>query len=88
VCELAAIDIRANLPETSQVTIDIAPLPTSCELTLVHTIDPKWADFAGRVEQTWTTMLGALARVVESCKDASKRAFDDPASFSIEFAIR
>ena len=56
--------IRENLPETSRVTIDIAPLATGCELVLVRAMDPKWADFAGRVEQSWTSMLAAIGRVV------------------------
>ncbi|HEY1601828.1 MAG TPA: SRPBCC family protein [Pirellulales bacterium] len=57
--------IRANLPESSRVTIDIAPLSTGCELVLVHTIDPKWADFAASIEQSWTSMLTALASVID-----------------------
>ena len=53
--------IRAHLPETSRVVIDITPLESGCAVTVTHEMDPKWAEFAPRVEQGWTTMLAALA---------------------------
>jgi uncharacterized protein YndB with AHSA1/START domain len=52
-----------NLPETTRVTIEIAPRDSGCELTLTHDMDRKWADYAARTEQGWRTMLEALARV-------------------------
>ncbi len=54
--------IRANLPETSRVLIEITPDDGGCELSLTHEIDPKWSDFAPRIQQSWTTMLAALDR--------------------------
>ncbi len=49
----------------SIVTIDIAPRDNGCELTLAHEMQPRWAEFAPRVEQGWTTMLNALGKIVE-----------------------
>lgn len=48
----------------SVVVIDIAPRGEGCELTLVHEMQPQWADYAGRVEQGWTTMLAALGKTL------------------------
>jgi len=56
--------IKENLPETSRVVIEIGLLDDGCELTLTHEMDPKWSEFAPRVEQGWTTMLTALAGIV------------------------
>lgn len=48
----------------SVVTIDITQRDGGCDLTLVHEMQPQWADFAPRVEQGWTTMLTALGKVL------------------------
>jgi len=45
----------------SQVHIDIAASSSGCVLTLVHTMDAKWADYAQRAQGAWNTMLDALA---------------------------
>lgn len=45
----------------SQVHIDIAASSSGCVLTLVHTMDAKWADYAQRAQDAWNTMLDALA---------------------------
>lgn len=45
----------------SRVLIDIAASGNGSVLTLVHTMDAKWADYAARTEQGWNTMLEALA---------------------------
>ena len=45
----------------SQVRIDIAASSSGCVLTLVHTMDAKWADYAERAQVAWSTMLDALA---------------------------
>ncbi|MBI5092823.1 MAG: SRPBCC domain-containing protein [Candidatus Hydrogenedentes bacterium] len=48
----------------SLVIITIAPLESGCELTLLHEMDPKWADYASRAEAGWTKMLDTLAMVL------------------------
>jgi uncharacterized protein YndB with AHSA1/START domain len=45
----------------SRVTIDIVPRDAGCELTLIHRMHPKWAEYAGRTEAGWTRMLDVLA---------------------------
>lgn len=45
----------------SQVQIDIAASSSGCVLTLVHSMDAKWADYAQRAQDAWNTMLDALA---------------------------
>lgn len=45
----------------SHVHIDIGASGNGSVLTLVHTMDAKWADYAARTEQGWNTMLEALA---------------------------
>jgi uncharacterized protein YndB with AHSA1/START domain len=49
---------------TSIVTIDFVR-GTGCQATLVHAMDPKWAEFTGRAEAGWTAMLGALAAMID-----------------------
>ena len=47
--------------EPSQVRIDIATSGSGCVLTLVHSMDAKWAEYAQRTQDGWNTMLDALA---------------------------
>src|ERR1700752_892291 len=50
----------------SRVVIELAPADAGCMLTLTHTMDPKWAEFADRTRAGWTTMLGSLDRALAS----------------------
>jgi hypothetical protein len=45
------------------VRIDIVPLATGCQLTLLHELHPDGADYASRTEAGWTKMLEALGYV-------------------------
>lgn len=45
----------------SQVHIDIVASSSGCVLTLVHSMDAKWSDYAQRTQDGWNTMLDALA---------------------------
>ena len=45
----------------STVQLDIVGSGNGCRLTLVHSMEAKWADYAARTEQGWATMLDALA---------------------------
>jgi Activator of Hsp90 ATPase homolog 1-like protein len=51
--------------DLSRVTIEIVPRGSGCELTLIHEIDPKWAEYKDRTEAGWTTILTAFAKVLE-----------------------
>lgn len=50
-------------PDDSRVTIDITPTESGCELTLIHSLHPDWAEYAQRTELGWNTMLDALQRL-------------------------
>lgn len=45
----------------SQVHIDIVASSSGCVLTLVHSMDAKWTEYAQRTQDGWNTMLDALA---------------------------
>jgi len=51
-------------PPESRVVVEIVPLNSGCELTLVHEIDQKWADYADRTQEGWTKMLGVLNKTL------------------------
>ncbi len=57
-------DFSVNQSETSRVAVDIASLSEGCELTLTHTMHPRWASFAERSKQGWDMMLEGLEGVV------------------------
>jgi uncharacterized protein YndB with AHSA1/START domain len=50
--------------DSSTVTIDIAPTPAGCTVTLAHEMPPQWADFVDRARQAWEKMLGVLATLL------------------------
>lgn len=47
-----------------KVTIDVAPLPKGCELTLTHELDPRYANFADRARDGWTGILDVAAKLL------------------------
>ena len=55
---------KQGQPETSRVTVAIAPLELGCELTLTHELHADWADYAERTEAAWARMLQALGQVL------------------------
>lgn len=61
--------IAGHSTEESVVDIKIRTLETGCELTLTHEMDPKWAEYADRTKQGWTTMVTALARILGEGSD-------------------
>lgn len=55
--------VVGHATDESVVTIEISPQTEGCDLTLTHTMDAKWAEFAARTEAGWKKMLAALADV-------------------------
>jgi uncharacterized protein YndB with AHSA1/START domain len=56
--------IAGESVDESHVAVQIAPLPSGCEVTLTHTLHPQWADFAERTRQGWDFMLGKLEQML------------------------
>lgn len=52
-------------PLVTRVGIEIRPGEHGTDLTLTHEVLPQFADAAERVKESWTTMIEALARLVE-----------------------
>ena len=50
-----------NGSQPDRVAVEIAPLESGCELTLVHEMRPGMAGYAGRTEQGWARILEGLA---------------------------
>lgn len=51
--------------EWTRVAIDIAGRGAGSTLTLTHTMDPAWAEYAARTRQGWAMILDGLARTME-----------------------
>jgi uncharacterized protein YndB with AHSA1/START domain len=51
-------------PDMSRVSIDISANDSGCELTLMHELQPDWADYADRNREGWTKILDALEKAV------------------------
>jgi uncharacterized protein YndB with AHSA1/START domain len=49
----------------STVTLELEPSGGGCLVTLVHAMDPKWADYGDQTAAGWTKMLDAQARLLE-----------------------
>jgi uncharacterized protein YndB with AHSA1/START domain len=54
--------------DESWVGVDVVPAGAGAQLTLTHHMHPKWADFAARVEASWSKMLDALAAALTERK--------------------
>ena len=50
----------------TRVTVTIVPDGDGSRLTLVHEMDPQWADYEERTREGWTKILAGLAREVEA----------------------
>ena len=51
--------------DESVVTIEIEPTGNGCRLTLVHNMDPKWADYDDRTREGWGRMMDKLNTILE-----------------------
>jgi len=59
--------LNEQLTDAVHVQIDIVSLQQGqqgCELTLTQTIPPKFAEYADRTQQGWTTILETLDRIL------------------------
>ena len=45
----------------SRVTVDFAAAGDGCDVTLLHEMGRRWADYAERTRQGWTSILDTLA---------------------------
>lgn len=54
-----------DLPDTTQVTIEINPADLGAELTLTHRLNPNWEGDVRKIEVSWSKMLDALGRALE-----------------------
>ena len=50
--------------DESVVTIEIRASETGSQLTLIHEMDAKWAEYASQTEAGWSRMLAALETVL------------------------
>ena len=48
----------------TKVTVTIVPQGDGSRLTLVHEMDPLWAEYEDRTREGWTKILEGLARTV------------------------
>ena len=56
--ESASAEEEAENP--SKVTLTFESDGTGCTTTLVHEMDPQWAEYVPRMEQSWSRMLQAI----------------------------
>lgn len=56
--------IRAHLPQTSRVTVEITPMNPGCTLKLTHEMAPGSEAFADKAADAWTKMLTALENAI------------------------
>jgi uncharacterized protein YndB with AHSA1/START domain len=49
----------------TRVTVTIVPDGDGSRITLLHEMDPRWADYEERTRDGWTKILAGLAREVE-----------------------
>ncbi|MDB6033304.1 MAG: ATPase [Verrucomicrobiales bacterium] len=57
--------VPKHSPDMSRVRITFTPVENGCEVSLVHELNPNWANYVSRTEGAWTKMLDAMAVAVE-----------------------
>lgn len=58
----------------SVVSITIESTGSGCRLTLVHEFDPKWAKYADRTKEGWSTMLTKLKELLNKSLNNHNRS--------------
>ncbi len=65
--------------DPTRVTVEIAPTPGGCKLTLTHELDPTWASFADLARKGWTGILDNLDSTLSpDAEFVITRVFDAP----------
>lgn len=52
--------------EWTRVSLAIEPKGEGCTLTLIHEMDPAWAEYEQQTRQGWTMILESLSRTLEN----------------------
>ncbi len=60
--------VPQDSPETSRITVEIQPLDSGSQVTVVHEVEP---DFEEEAADAWARMLMALGHLLEGEKEAS-----------------
>lgn len=55
--------IESESEDESVVAVEIVTTDSGCRLTLTHTLDPKWAEYADRTREGWSHMLDKLKEI-------------------------
>jgi len=55
---------RDSLPETSRVTVEIAPRDDGCDLKLTHEMGDDWIEYVQPAAGAWNKMLDSLDRAL------------------------
>jgi uncharacterized protein YndB with AHSA1/START domain len=58
--------VQKNSPESDPVTIEIAPLPKGCDVTLTHEVKPEFAHLEERIQEGWDVILDGLGAALRS----------------------
>jgi uncharacterized protein YndB with AHSA1/START domain len=53
-----------HLKSNSVVNFEIIPLSRGCKGTLTQYLKPEYAEFASRVQESWSKMLAVLSRII------------------------
>ena len=54
-----------GMSDNSRVIVTIEPHDAGCKLTLVHELDPSWAEYFDRCVEGWAEMLDVLERTLK-----------------------
>lgn len=54
------LGVAAFSSDVDRVTVELAPEPGGCELTLTHEVSPAWAEFLDRAEAGWVRLMARM----------------------------
>jgi uncharacterized protein YndB with AHSA1/START domain len=77
--------VPAASRDFDRVTVQLAPLPSGCELTLTHEMKPEWAAYTAKTHDGWTKIVDGLARTLDRDQaNATHGRFGTPAEVRLE----